>query len=73
MQNDRFIGYKAVSESHLRSVDCLCYKLFPSIQDVVFNYKKNVVMLGSLLMLGSLRIGFENHLTLLTCLWRDRH
>ena len=69
MQNDRFIGYKTVSESHLHSVDCLCYKLFPSIEDIVFNYKINVVYL----MLGSLRIGFENHLTLLTCLWRDRH
>ena len=57
MQNNRFIGYKSVSESHLRSADCLCYKLFPSIQDVVFNYKKNV----EYLMFASLRIGFENH------------
>ena len=54
MQNDLFIGYKTVSESHLRSVDCLCYKLFPSIQDAVFNSQKNDVYL----MFGSIRIGF---------------
>ena len=60
MQNNQFIGYKTVSESHLRSADCLCYKLFPSIQDVVFNYKKNV----EYLMFGSLRMGFGNHFIL---------
>ena len=60
MQNNQFIGYKTVSESQLRSADCLCYKLFPSIQDVVFNYKKNV----EYSMFGSLRMGFENHFIL---------
>ena len=40
--NGTFIGYQAVSRYDLRSANCLCYKWFPSIVDIIFNHRKNV-------------------------------
>ena len=41
MQN-RFIGYQATNEYGLRTSDCLCYRFFPSISDILSNHKKIV-------------------------------
>ena len=41
MQN-RFIGYQATSKYGLGTSDCLCYRFFPSISDILSNHKKIV-------------------------------
>ena len=39
---NRFIGYQATNEYGLKTSDCLCYRFFPSISDILSNHKKIV-------------------------------
>ena len=39
---DRFIGYQATNEYRLGAADCLCYRFFPSISDILSNHSKIV-------------------------------
>lgn len=56
--NSKFVGYQAVSKYNLQSADCLCYKWFPSIQDIMFNHRQTAVYALS----GFLRIGLNDPL-----------
>ena len=56
LMNHRFVGYQTVSDFNLRSADCLCYKEFPSLEDIWFNHRKVIVYIFYCL----LRKGFRN-------------
>ena len=42
LMHNRFIGYQATSKYGLGTSDCLCYRFFPSISDILSNHKKIV-------------------------------
>ena len=39
---DRLVAYQVVTDFALSSADCLCYKYFPSIADIISNHRKVV-------------------------------
>ena len=39
---NRLVAYQAVTDFALSSADCLCYKYFPSIADIISNHRKVV-------------------------------
>ena len=56
LMNDTFVGYQAASKHNLRSAECLCYKWFPSVQDIIFNHRKIV----GYTLLGFLRMRYQS-------------
>ena len=42
VMNNRFAGYRHANNYGLSTTDCLCYKLLPSIADIILNHKKVV-------------------------------
>ena len=56
VMDDRFVGYQPVTKFNLRAADCLCYKWFPSLQDIIFNHRK----ITEYALLGFLRKGLNS-------------
>ena len=68
LMNDTFVGYQTASKHNLRSAKCLCYKWFPSVQDIIFNHRKIV----GYALLGFLRMSYESQL-MMTLNWWLNH
>ena len=69
LMNDKFVGYQTASKHNLRSAECLCYKWFPSVQDIIFNHRKIV----GYTLLGFLRMSCESQLMLTLNRWLNHN